>query len=158
MKRSRLIHIANKTKSLFDISAYKKQRNLVVKFKVEQKKRYFGNTESIPKKSLWYLCKPYLGKTKSEDVIQILHEDIVFSNEIKVANLFNDYFCNIYNNLNIKYWKPSSIHYTHIDNPVDKCIAKFDLHPSILKIKSNFTPKLFEFRKITISDARRYMF
>ena len=49
------------------------------------------------------------------------------------------------------------MHYTHIDNPVDKCIAKFDLHPSILKIKSNFTPKLFEFRKITISDARRYV-
>ena len=34
--------------------------------------------------SLRDLYKPYLGKTKSEDVIQILHEDIVFSNELRI--------------------------------------------------------------------------
>lgn len=157
MKRSRLKHVANTTKSFLDISAYKKQRNFVAKLNTEQKKRYFESTISSPGKSLWDVCKPYLGKTKSEEVIQILHEGSVFSDEKKVANLFNDYFCNIYNSLNIQYWEPDIAHYMQINDPVDKCIAKFDFHPSILKIRSNFKPNIFQFRKVTVTDVWNYV-
>ena len=40
------------------------------------------------------------------DTFQILHEDTVVSDEIKIANLFNTYYCNINNTLNISYWEP----------------------------------------------------
>ena len=136
MKRSRLKHVANKTKCAFDIAAYRKQRNLVSQLNIEQKKRYFGNTDNTSKKSIWDLCEPYLGKSKSKIVYQILQDGKVISDEFKVANLFNNYFCNIYNLLNIQYWEPESMQYNNIEDPVNKCIAKFDTHPSILKIKN----------------------
>ena len=31
------------------------------------------------------------------------------------------------------------------------------LHPSIINIKSNFTPKLFGFSKISVTDVRKYV-
>ena len=90
-------------------------------------------------------------------MFQLLHEGFVYSNERKVSNLFNDYFCNIYNSLNSQYWKPDAMHtINQINNPVEKCIAKFDLHPSI-KNRSHFTPNLFEFRKISTTDMRKYV-
>ena len=82
MKRSRLKNVANKTGNCEDISAHKKQRNLVVKLNKEQKAHCFGNIEKNPKQTLLNICKPYLCKTKSEDeYLIILDGDFVASDE-----------------------------------------------------------------------------
>ena len=157
MKRSRLKKIANRSGNSLDITAYKKQRNLVVKLNREQKTHFFNNIDTKnPNQSLWNLCKPYIGKSMVTDTFQILHEDTVVSDEIKIANLFNTYYCNINNTLNISYWEPNSSRYISYLDPVERCIVKYDSHPSIVKIRKYFTPNRFVFMKVSVDDVTKY--
>ena len=106
MKRSHLKNVANSTGNIQDKNAYKKQRNLVVKLNREQKNLYFSKVDTKnPKQSLWRLCKPYMGKSTTEDKFLLLDtkSDTVISDELQIANMFNDYYCNIKNILKITY-------------------------------------------------------
>ena len=163
MKRSRLKNVANKSGLIDDIKAYKRQRNLVVRLNRDQKKLFFSkiNTEN-PRDSLWKICNPFFGNTISGDRILISVGGKVHSDESKIASLFNTYFCNITNTLNIKQWKPNfpNIVYLPLDqclDPVDRAILKYYTHPSIVLIRSYFRPTLFEFSKISMDGVREYV-
>ena len=106
MKRSHLKNVVNKSGDVKDKIAYKKQRNLVVKLNREQRKLFFNKIDTEnPKQSLWNVCKPYMGKSTSEDQFLLLDpdSDTVISDESQIANMFNDFYCNIKNILKISY-------------------------------------------------------
>ena len=116
----------------------------MVRLNREQKKLFFSKIDTEnPKQSLWNVCKPYMGKSTSEDQFLLLepNSDTVISDESQIANMFNDYYCNIKNILKISYWEPIDHHYLYYLDPVDKCIVNY--HPSILKIREFFNPNYY---------------
>ena len=111
---------------------YHKQRNKVNKLKRQSLKIYFDthcnktNTESS---EFWSTVKPYFtNKTKvSGQDITLYDEGKIVSNQVKVANIFNNYFVNIADHLN----ENESIMSSNMND------IKFHYkdHPSIVRIK-----------------------
>ena len=72
MKRSKLKNKANKTKSVDDLTKYKKQRNLVVKLNKNCKKGFFDNFEiKNNSKSFWDKCNAYFSNKSTLKAIPI---------------------------------------------------------------------------------------
>ena len=46
---------------------------------------------------------------------------------------------------------------TYYLDPVDKCIIKYNYHPSILRIREYFNPNYFYFKKIPVEAVRKYI-
>ena len=152
MKRSRLRNVANKTKALSDVLAYKKQRNIVVKMNRQRKYNFFSNINPMDRrKSLWNICGPYFnGKRSTEGKILLLDSNATVSDDEMIANIFNEYFCNITRDL------PIQVLPCHA---VDKAISRYANHPSILKIKDkcNGEQRQFEFSHVNETQVKRYI-
>ena len=140
MYRSFLRNKYNKTRSLNDLIAYKKQRNYVTYLNRKAKSNYFNNAikhQNTNSKNFWRLCKPFL-KSDSDNFVKftLVENDEVINDEIKIANIFNSHFNNVTSNLNLNFWKPD--HNVIINDPILNIIERFANHPSIIKIKSKF--------------------
>ena len=73
MKRSKLKSNANKTKSIDDLTKYKKQSRLLVKFNRNCKKEFFDNVEiKNNSKPFWDKCKLYFSNKHSKGDSDIL--------------------------------------------------------------------------------------
>ena len=108
MKRSRLKNIANKTRNPKDISNYKIQRNLVVKLNLKSKKDFFrGLDPKGDSKPFWKKCSPYFSNknysSMDNRVLLVENYDII-SNQLDIANIFNNYFNTITDTLEIQEW------------------------------------------------------
>ena len=98
MKRSRLNNIFNKTKNVNDYNNYKRQRNYVVNLNKQSKRKFFGklNNATNSSKDFWTTCKPFFSnRCISNEIASLIENDMVAQNEIKFADIFNDYFTNI---------------------------------------------------------------
>ena len=129
-KRSRLKNTANKTRHQFDISQYKRQRNLVTSLVKKEKRKFFNNFElQTDKKKFWEACKPYLSKKFSpgEDRIFLKNNGLLITDEQRIADQFNLFFTNITSTLNIKSWQSGQ-----------SGGSEFSTHPSILKIREQY--------------------
>ena len=157
MKRSRLKNIANKSKNHIDIEKFKRQRNLVVKMNRAAKKSLFNKIEPPRSggKMFWKTCKPLFSeKTNIEERILLVEDDIVASDEIKIASIFNKYFSCITESLDIYRW--NDLYVTSTENKVLRCINKYASHPSILKIKSFFKSNSgFSFSHVETLEVRK---
>ena len=109
MKRSRLnlANKANKSGKPADKTAYKKQRNLVVKSNKEAKKAFLKNKirEKAANKTKIFckLCKASLTEKglHQKQKFTLKTKRGVTSSETTIANTFNNYFVNIMKSLNI---------------------------------------------------------
>ena len=130
---------------------------MVVSLNKQEKYLYFSkiNTGNV-KFSLWNVCKTFFGKSQTDEKIYLLENETVISDDTHIANIFNEYFCNITETLNISSWNDSVMLQNDHDD-VDRTISKFCNHPSILKIKNNFGGKSFSFRKISIDEVKKYV-
>ena len=157
MKRSHLKNKANITKNPSDLVNYKRQRNLVVKLNIANKRKYFSEISQLnSSKPFWELCKPYftnkgiLGNTNiilSENGKNILDKQ-------EIATILNSYFGNIAENLNLPRW-PSQSNLPKNDT-IGNIILKYKNHPSIIKIKStNIISKRFVFHEITTTETAK---
>ena len=96
MKRSRLKNKANKSGKLADKTAYKTQRNLVVKLYKETKKSFLKNQiiENTRNKSkiFWQLCKAFFTEKgfHYEQKFTLKSKRGVTSSETTLANIFNN--------------------------------------------------------------------
>ena len=152
MKRSKLKRTAQLSNSIQDIKIYKKQRNFVVALNRKTKQTFFSNLDSnraSTSKSFWKTCKPLFSSKlcNTEERIVLLEQNEILSDELAIANCFNNYFVNITNTLPIIKWGQ------HFDNPVidpvEHAVLKYSTHPSVLKIKSlNYGELNFEFSHI----------
>ena len=153
MKRSRLKKIALKRNTPETWLQYKKQKNKVVNLNRKTKKDYFNsiNLNDTQNKSLWKICNSYLSNnTSSKDRIILVEKDVIISENLQTANIFNSYFTNIVTNLNIPQWEPTNHNYDP-NNPVLSAIKKYSNHPSIIRIKKEYgnEKNKFSFRSVT---------
>ena len=138
MLRSKLRNNLNKSKTQQANLAYKKQRNLCTSFLRKTKREYFANLNPSlisDNKKFWKTIKPLFSEkvTTSESITLIENEDIC-RDDGNVAQIFNTFFSNVVNNLNID--RNDGIMNANIDepDPVLKAIKKYHKHPSILKL------------------------
>ena len=167
MIRSELKSKANRTKRSKYISDYKKQRNLVVRLNKERRIEYFENLEtSKNSKPFWNKCKPYFSNKHAHGeskIILIEKENVTLtSNEVveseklivkndEIAKIFNKHFSETVDKLNIFEWPSCESEYT--EDQLTNIINKYKSHPSIKKIKSNYTIKQkFSFKPVTVKD------
>ena len=152
MRRSRLKNIANATGSSEDLRAYKRQRNLVVNQNRKDKKSYFLKLEKERmNKDFWNTVKPLFSKKAENNVKQkilLLEDNDICNEDSKIADIFNNYFNRITDNLNIP-CIPSIV--TLQSDPVHAAIERYASHPSIITIKSR-TPLIQKFELSTVSE------
>ena len=87
----------------------------------------------------------------------LVENDTVISDDLRVAEIFNLYFRDITDTLNITQWEPDDV--TDISHDTIECaLEKYSSHPSIQRIrysrlnKYDFTS--FEFSAVTESKVR----
>ena len=68
--------------------------------------------------------------------VQLLENDDVITEDLKIATTFNKYFINITSTLSIPKWD-QGLNILSYD-PVLNAIEKYKFHPSVIKIKSHF--------------------
>ena len=75
--------------------------------------------------------------------------DVILSGDAEVASAFNFHFKDITKDLDISQWVPHPMCPT-FSNPVYRAIAKYEDHPSIIKIRSlSNEPSQFTFSEVT---------
>jgi hypothetical protein len=125
---------------------YRKQRNLVNALKRSSKKGYFKencmDSKGEPKK-FWDTVSPFLNSKKSKNSNNfMLHEnDKLVSDKSDVANIFNDFFVNVTNDLKENIDVSSS--------SVEEICSHYMNHPSIVSICENAKKKHFDFEAVT---------
>ena len=150
MWRSALTEKANNLNNLLAIKLYKKHRNYVVnlsrKVKKDSFQKYMPHGSSA--KNFWKFCKPFFINqiTNFGDKILPVENEKVVSKNGKIAYLFNTYFNDITKGWNIGGWPISNL---LCKDPLVSAIRKFEMHPSIPKIKSVFKSiRVFDFNFI----------
>ena len=106
MRRSKLRNILNKDKNIAAISAYKRQRNLCTSLFRKAKSDYYSNLN--PKcvsdnKKFWKTVKPLFSeKIFSSETITLVDKNVIYEEDNKVSEMFNDFFSSVVRNLNIE--------------------------------------------------------
>ena len=76
------------------------------------------------------------------------------TDDLKIAEIFNDYFANITQDLEITDTGAHLSPTIDIEDPIDKAVEKYKNHPSIKKIKECFTcSESFHFRQVTVEEV-----
>ena len=139
MRRSRLRNVYLKSRSTADQHAYRQQRNYVTNLVRKTRKSYFESVASQSSNKshhFWKLCKPFLSNSSSHsDRIMLVKDDNILSDESEIAEAFNSYYRDITKELDLVQWSPSPLCPTFSD-PIFQAIAKYEDHPSIVKIRS----------------------
>ena len=108
-------------------------------------------------RTFWKVFKPLFSTkyTPVEKVILIEH-DVITTNDCNIAEIFNDYFCNITQTLDIFNWP--SIEPILLEDDVSYAIRKYAKHPSIIRIKSTYKRhQIFEFETVSPDTIKSYI-
>ena len=161
MKRSKLRNRFLKEKTEASRKACNIQRNYCVNLLKKIKREYFANikiSNIADNKKFWQTVKPlFSDKINHRETINLIDNEIIFSNDEEVAETFNKYFCNIAKNISLP--ESPSIKEPLAELFTDSLILaleKYKDHPSITSIKSKMTsidnPK-FGFRFVSLNEA-----
>ena len=147
----------NKTKDPTDIKNYKIQRNYVANLNKNAKLEYFSKFESNDNKPFWVNCKRYFtnkhGKADTDIVLSKNGELILKNNEM--ANIFNDYFGSIVENLGLNHWDDHSLSPTKSSEGLKISLNGIKIQPSIRNIKANFNSVcIFSFQPDFVDDVK----
>ena len=145
MTRSRLKNLYNKTPNVENEMNYKKQRNYCVNLLKKSKRRYYHNIDIrrvTDSRKFWNVVKPFFSEKQKKLTKIILHEnenDTVTSNDKEIAEIFNTCFLN-----NSSAESCSSTTIKQKDS-LGEIIKKYELHPSIVKIRemAHFDDKFY---------------
>ena len=139
MLRSKLRNQFLKTKTQESKLKYNKQRNLCVSITRKAKRSYYENLdlkEITDSKKFWATVKPlFSNKIKSTEYITLEENGKIISNDKELARIFNEFFVNIIPNLGINTNHSFLINTDNENDPIEKAIAKYKNHPSIISIK-----------------------
>ena len=153
MHRSKLKNTYNKNKNDESHKAYKRQRNRCVKLLRNAKNSYFRNIDLsnlTDNRKFWKAIKPvFADKIQTAPSITLEENGELISDDRKIAELCNNYFLNITQDLGIQEDFAHISITNGVSDPIDKAIEKYKNHPSILKIKEMYpNPQPFEFREV----------
>ena len=162
MKRTRLKKSFNKMRTNENRAAYKKQRNLCVKILRQNKKFYYAQLDPevvSDNKKFWKTVKPlFSNKIQSSSSITLIENDVLESDEGKVAEIMNNYFVNITDTLGISCTSNEDSLDNLDEDPCSRIIKRFQSHSSILKIRESVrSSKNFSFRKATVEEMLKQL-
>ena len=166
MRRTQLQNKFYKTKKLIDLRTFKKQRNFVSRQYKKQRKYFYNNidlTNFTDNKKFWKNVNPlFSDKTKTQNKITLVEDSNIITEDGKLADVFNTFFKDAVENLQIEQNIGNVQSTEGIDDPIDAAIHKFKNHPSILKIGEIVGDKLtaneFCFENINIEDIDKELF
>ena len=132
---------------------YNRQRNLVVNMNRKAKKSFFSKHD--PKESskgFWDTFKPFFSNKVNiaGERIQLIENGSVLSNNLDIAEIFNEHYHTVTDRLNVPRWNSVS---GESSNSVHSAIENFSDHPSVVKISEKWqSDEKFEFSPVTESQ------
>ena len=84
-------------------------------------------------------------KSYSKESISLINKGGLITESKDLAKTFNNFFSNIVNELGIEDVPDDEPNLSKIDDPISKAIAKYENHPSILRIKNYMKEKDLNF-------------
>ena len=78
-------------------------------------------------------------KNKATEKITLVSDNKIVSDDLEIAEKFNEFFKNAVHNLNLSSNENLLLSTTHLSDPVQIAIEKYKNHPSILTIQNNVT-------------------
>ena len=156
MQRSKLKNKFNKFPSNINEENYKRQRNYCVNLLRREKKKYYNNLNIntiTDNKTFWKTIKPLFSeKNNPGGKITLIENGTIISEDIKVANTFNDYFTNVVKTLNIQ----ESITEDEVEDSIEDCISRYENHESIIRIKQNINiDNIFQFSASNLENMEK---
>ena len=157
MKRTRLKNRFNKNRTKENWTAFKKQRNFCVKLLRQNKSSYYNRLDPnvvSENKKFWKTVKPlFSNKIQGSASITLLENDVVESDDTRVAEILNDYFVDITKTLGVACEEDS----TNLDIPsqdtLQTTFQRFQCHPSIVKIRATVnSAQSFSFHQISVQE------
>ena len=137
--------------------AFNKQKNYCNRL-YKRERRDFYNRLDLKKITdnikFWDTMKPlFSDKGGIRDKIVLIEDNEIISESIEVAEKFNAYFSGTADSLGITENRLLLNPVMENETDVDKCIKKFELHPSIISIKRNVQiDTRFDFSPVTAKD------
>ena len=139
MLRSKLRSQFLKIKTQESKLKYNKQRNLCVSITRKAKRSYYENLDLkdiTDSQKFWATVKPlFSNKIRSTEYITLEENGKIISNDKELARIFNNFFVNKVLNLGINTNHSFLINTDNENDPIEKTIAKYNNHPSIISIK-----------------------
>ena len=136
MTRSRL-----RNRSPENSLAYKTQRHSCTKLLRKQKRDYYNSLDTkmiSDNKTFWNTVKPmFSDKSNISHKMALIQENNIISDDLQIAELFNEYFSTIATKLNIGENDSIISDSENISDTIFKAIEKYKNHPSIIKIAEN---------------------
>ena len=155
MHRSRLRNKFLRERTKESKVAYNKQQNICVSLLRKSKRDYFANLDTKIMKDnrkFWKTVNPLFSeKSYSKESISIINKDGLITENEDLAMTFKIFFSNIVNKLDIEDVPDDESNLSNIDDPILKAIAKYENHPSILRIKNYMKERDLNFYKQKIS-------
>ena len=123
----------------------------------KEKRKFYNNlnvNEILDNRTFWKHIKPlFSDKTQHKQKITLVDKNNIIEEDQEVAETFNKFFKNAVNNLDIKENCDLINNVVSIEDPVEKAIAKYSSHPSILRIIEKVkVEKRFEFMQVSLED------
>ena len=154
---SKLRNKLNKEKSFEANLAYKKQRNICTSLLKQSKKAYYSNLNPsiiTNSKMFWKTIKPvFTDKVQTNPSITLVENNDICHEDDKVAGLFNTFFSKVVENLNLKDIDciDNGI-MSDMNDPVITAVAKYQAHPSIIRIKESMMGNNVTFQFLPIEE------
>ena len=139
MVRSKLRNKFLKNRSEEDRKAYNKQRYMCVKLLKKTRRSYFSNLNTkrvVHNKKFWKTVKSsFSDKSNNFESINLVENNSIIADDNEVANIFNEYFSNLVEGLNLHFPENLINHYCIGEDPISSAILKYQNHSSITAIR-----------------------
>ena len=149
MHRSRLRNKFLKKRTKESKIAYNKQRNICVSLLRKTKRGYSANLNTKVMQDNWKFWKTvnplFSEKSYSKESICPINKDGLITKNEDLAKTFINFLSNIVNKLGIEHVPDDESNLSNINDPILKVIAKYENHPSILRIKNYMKEKDLHF-------------
>ena len=138
--RTRLKNKYNKSRTVQNWEAFRKQRNLCVKLFRTEKRNFYKNldiSQITDNKQFWNTVKPFISnKNKAKVKITLIEDDRIISKDEEVAETLNNYFVTVTDSLGLTENSEIITSTEGATDPIDQALIKYSNHPSIRKIRS----------------------
>ena len=145
MHQSKLKSKFNRNRTDDNWNKYKQQRNKCVAMIRRTKLHYYKLLDThdlADNRSFWKTIKPiFTDEIQISQPINLLEKGKIINNDVKIAEVFNEYFENITYELGLTENKANLSFSENIENPIEKAVHKYKNHPSIKKIKQQWSPQ-----------------
>ena len=139
MKRSYLENRKFQLGTTEATQAFNKQKNYCNRLRKRTRKDYYNNLDlkKISDNTKFWdtVCPLFSDKGGIRDRIVLVENDEIISGSVEVAEIFNEYFAASADSLGITENKLLLNPVLETDADVEKCIKKFEAHPSIINIR-----------------------